>query len=175
MPSAATLSSHVEAALATKMRDALSPCPRSVRPVTHTSIAALDEVLEALPAGAITEITGAKCSSNTSFTLSFLSGLTPGRQSGRMDRRLQRAATRVCRSRRRRSFPPASNKAAACGSSGRRGGGFWPQQITYGGKSAAREIGKVLGSTLNHLDVDGVIHIKATRLAGLAHQELNPQ
>lgn len=76
MPSAATVRSQVEATLAARIPAALTLQPRSIRPVTPTTIAAVDEVVDGLPVGAITEITGPECSGRTSFALSFLSGMT---------------------------------------------------------------------------------------------------
>jgi recombination protein RecA len=77
MPSAATIRSQVEAALAGRIPSALRVVPREIRPVESTGIPSVDEMLDGgLPLGAITEIVGPDCSGRTSFALSFLSGMT---------------------------------------------------------------------------------------------------
>ena len=77
MLSSATIRSQVEAALAGRIPSALSVAPRELRPVESTGIHSVDEVLDGgLPLGAITEIVGPDCSGRTSFTFSFLSGMT---------------------------------------------------------------------------------------------------
>lgn len=77
MPSAAIIRQTIEAALAARIPSALTPAPRTVHPVSPTGIAAVDEVLSGgLPVGAITELTGPKCSGRTSLALSFLARIT---------------------------------------------------------------------------------------------------
>ena len=77
MPSAAILRRQIEAALAGRIPSALTPVPRTIRPVAATGIQAIDELLEGgLPLGAITEVVGPECSGRTSFALSFLAQLT---------------------------------------------------------------------------------------------------
>jgi len=77
MSSAATLRRQIEADLATRIPSALTPAPRTIRPVTATGIRAIDELLEGgLPLGAITEVVGPECSGRTSFALSFLAQMT---------------------------------------------------------------------------------------------------
>lgn len=77
MPSASTIRSQVEAALASRIPSALGVAPGVVRPVVSTGLPSVDELLDGgLPLGAITEIVGADCSGRTSFTLSFLAGMT---------------------------------------------------------------------------------------------------
>ncbi|MEO6830181.1 MAG: ATPase domain-containing protein, partial [Acidobacteriaceae bacterium] len=77
MSSAFALRAQIEAALASRIPSALTPVPRTIRPVAATGIPAVDELLDGgLPLGAITEIVGAECSGRTSFALSFLAGMT---------------------------------------------------------------------------------------------------
>ena len=77
MPSAFALRSQIEATLANRIPSALTPVPRTIRPVAATGIQAVDELLDGgLPLGAITEVVGAECSGRTSFALSFLAGMT---------------------------------------------------------------------------------------------------
>jgi recombination protein RecA len=77
MSSAATLRSQIEATLANRIPSALTPAPRTIRPVATTGIQGIDELLEGgLPLGAITEIVGPECSGRTSFALSFLAQMT---------------------------------------------------------------------------------------------------
>lgn len=82
MPSAATIRSHVEAALASRIPSALNVPPRIVRPALSTGIFSVDEVLDGgLPLWEITEIVGPDCFGRTSLTLSFFARLT---QAGRV-------------------------------------------------------------------------------------------
>ncbi len=77
MPSAAILRHQIESALANRIPSALTPAPRTLRPVLATGIQAVDELLEGgLPLGAITEIVGPEGSGHTSFALSFLARVT---------------------------------------------------------------------------------------------------
>lgn len=77
MTSAASIRLQIESALAHRIPSALTPCPRVVRPVAPTGVAALDELLEGgLPLGAISEMTGPECSGRSAVALSFVSGLT---------------------------------------------------------------------------------------------------
>ncbi len=77
MPSASTIRSQVEAALAAKIPSALTPQPRIVRPQLPTGIRALDDLLGGgLPAGAVTEVVGAECTGRTSLALAFLALVT---------------------------------------------------------------------------------------------------
>ena len=77
MPSAATLRSQIEAALANRIPSALTPAQKVIRPVTPTGVPAVDAILEGgLPVGAITEIIGPECSGRTSLALSFAARIT---------------------------------------------------------------------------------------------------
>src|ERR1700759_3271959 len=77
MPTAAALRAPIEAALAHRIPSALTPVPRSIRPVAATGIREIDVLLEGgLPLGAITEVVGAECSGRTSLALSYLAGMT---------------------------------------------------------------------------------------------------
>lgn len=77
MSSAAILRRQIEADLANRIPSALTPAPRTIRPVAATGIQTIDELLEGgLPLGAITEIVGPECSGRTSFALSFLAHIT---------------------------------------------------------------------------------------------------
>jgi recombination protein RecA len=77
MPTAATLRRQIEASLSQRIPSALTPAPRTVRPVAATGIQAVDELLEGgLPIGAITEVVGPECSGRTSLALSFLARVT---------------------------------------------------------------------------------------------------
>ena len=77
MSSAAILRHQIEASLANRIPSALTPAPRTIRPVAPTGIQAVDELLEGgLPLGAITEVVGPECSGRTSFALSFLARIT---------------------------------------------------------------------------------------------------
>jgi hypothetical protein len=77
MTSAAILRRQIEATLASRIPSALTPVPRTIRPVAITGIQPVDELLEGgLPLGAITEVVGSECSGRTSFALSFLAQMT---------------------------------------------------------------------------------------------------
>lgn len=76
MASAATIRSQVEAVLANRIPSALTVAPRECRPVTRTGLIAVDDLVQGLPVGSITEIVGPDCSGRTSFTLNFLARLT---------------------------------------------------------------------------------------------------
>jgi hypothetical protein len=77
MSTVATLRRQIEANLAARIPSALTPAPRTIRPVAITGIRAVDELLEGgLPLGAITEVVGPECSGRTSFALSFLAQMT---------------------------------------------------------------------------------------------------
>ncbi|WP_433965114.1 ATPase domain-containing protein [Tunturiibacter gelidiferens] len=77
MPTAAALRLQIETSLARRIPSALTPAPRTIRPVAATGIRPVDELLEGgLPLGAITEIVGSECSGRTSFALSFIAQMT---------------------------------------------------------------------------------------------------
>jgi recombination protein RecA len=77
MPPAATLRRQIEANLANRIPSALTPAPRTIRPVAATGIQTVDNLLEGgLPLGTITEIVGPECSGRTSLALSFLAQMT---------------------------------------------------------------------------------------------------
>lgn len=77
MSSATALRSQIEASFAERIPSALTPLPRTVREVTPTGIAAVDEVLQGgLPIGALTEMVGPECSGRTSLALSFIAQVT---------------------------------------------------------------------------------------------------
>ena len=77
MPTASSIRREIESALAARIPSALTPLPRTVRPVWPTGIAAVDELLGGgLPVGAITEIAGPQCSGRTSLALSFVAAST---------------------------------------------------------------------------------------------------
>jgi recombination protein RecA len=77
MPSASIIRAQIETALSRKIPSALTPAPKTIRPVAETGIEALDEVLKGgLPVGAISELVGPECSGRTSIALSFLAHLT---------------------------------------------------------------------------------------------------
>ena len=77
MSSAAILRCQIEAALAHRIPSALTPAPRTIRPIAATGIQTVDDLLEGgLPLGAITEIVGPECSGRISFALSFLAEIT---------------------------------------------------------------------------------------------------
>jgi recombination protein RecA len=77
MPSATILRRQIEIDLANRISSALTPAPRTIRPVAATGIQTIDELLEGgLPLGAITEVVGPECSGRTSFALSFLAQVT---------------------------------------------------------------------------------------------------
>lgn len=77
MPSAHALRIQVESALSHRIPSALTPTPKTVRPVAEVGIDSVDEVLRGgLPVGAITEIIGPESSGRTSLSLSFLARMT---------------------------------------------------------------------------------------------------
>jgi recombination protein RecA len=77
MPTAATIRSQIESALAQKIPAALSPSARVFRPLAATGIAALDERLNGgFPLGAVTELTGPECCGRTSIALAFLARIS---------------------------------------------------------------------------------------------------
>lgn len=77
MPSASTIRTQVESALAHKIPSALTPPNRMVRPVSSTGIAPLDELVKGgFPIGAMTELVGDVCSGRMSVALSFLARVT---------------------------------------------------------------------------------------------------
>jgi len=77
MPSADILRRQIEGNLAERIPSALTPAPRTLRPVAATGIRTVDELLQGgLPLGAITELVGPECSGRTSFALSFLAQMT---------------------------------------------------------------------------------------------------
>lgn len=77
MTFASTLRLQIESALASRIPSALSPAPRTIRPVVPTGIGSLDEVLHGgLPMGALCELVGPECSGRTSIALSFLARMT---------------------------------------------------------------------------------------------------
>ncbi|HUV69906.1 MAG TPA: hypothetical protein VMW15_09615 [Terracidiphilus sp.] len=77
MSSASAIRLQIEAALAHRIPSALTPAPRSLRPVAPTGVATVDALLEGgFPIGAITELAGPESSGRTSLTLSFLARIT---------------------------------------------------------------------------------------------------
>lgn len=71
------LRQQIETALAHRIPLALTPAPRTHRPVASVGIPSVDELLDGgLPLGAITEVVGSECSGRTSFALSFLNVMT---------------------------------------------------------------------------------------------------
>ena len=77
MPSAAVLRLEIERALAHCFPAALTPAPRTIREVTATGIAEVDELLNGgLPIGAISELTGPESSGRTNLALAFLARRT---------------------------------------------------------------------------------------------------
>jgi hypothetical protein len=77
MATAALLRAQIEASLAGRIPSALTPVPRTVRPVEPTGVSSVDALLRGgLPLGAITEVVGAESSGRTSFALSFLARCT---------------------------------------------------------------------------------------------------
>lgn len=77
MSTAAALRIQIESSLANRIPSALTPMPRTIRPVLPTGIEAVDELLDGgLPLGAITEIAGAECSGRTALALSFVARVT---------------------------------------------------------------------------------------------------
>jgi recombination protein RecA len=77
MASAFALRSQIEADLADRIPSALTPAPRTVRPVVPTGVVAVDEVLDGgLPVGVLTEMVGAECTGRTALALSFVAQVT---------------------------------------------------------------------------------------------------
>lgn len=77
MASATLLRAQIEASLADKIPSALTPVPRTIRPVLPTGVASIDTLLNGgLPLGAITEVVGAESSGRTTLALSFLARST---------------------------------------------------------------------------------------------------
>jgi len=77
MNSANALRQQIEATLSHRIPSALTPVPRTVRPVAPVGIAAVDELLRGgLPVGAISELVGPECSGRTSLALSFIAEAT---------------------------------------------------------------------------------------------------
>jgi recombination protein RecA len=77
MPTASSLRVQIEAALAHRIPAALSPAPRSLRPVASTGIGSVDALLEGgLPLGGLSEIVGQESSGRTSLALAFVAGMT---------------------------------------------------------------------------------------------------
>lgn len=77
MSSASLLRTQIEALLAARIPSALTPLPRSIRPVAATGIRNVDELLKGgVPLGAITEMVGPECSGRTSFALSYIARMT---------------------------------------------------------------------------------------------------
>ncbi len=82
MSSAAIIRHQIETSLSQRIPSALTPPPRTIRPVTATGISSIDAILEGgLPVGGITEVVGPECSGRTAFALSFVAQLT---QSGKV-------------------------------------------------------------------------------------------
>ena len=77
MPSAQHLRAQIEATLAKKFSSALTPMPRTSRPVVQTGVPEIDRLLQGgFPLGAITELVGPDCSGRTSLALSFIANQT---------------------------------------------------------------------------------------------------
>ena len=77
MTVAALLRAQIEASLADRIPSALTPVPRTIRPVLPTGVTSIDALLDGgLPVGAITEVVGAESSGRTSLALSFLARCT---------------------------------------------------------------------------------------------------
>lgn len=77
MPSTQQLRAQIEASLAKRIPSALTPLPRSAKPVTTTGVREVDQLLQGgFPLGAITELVGPECSGRTSLALTFLANLT---------------------------------------------------------------------------------------------------
>lgn len=77
MASAFALRSQIEAALANRIPSALTPAPRTIRPIAPTGVEAVDKLLGGgLPVGALTEIVGAECTGRTALALSFVAQIT---------------------------------------------------------------------------------------------------
>jgi hypothetical protein len=77
MPTLSALRIQIESALAERIPSALTPAPRTIRPVVSTGITAVDDLLYGgLSLGGITEVVGPECSGRTTFALSFLAQVT---------------------------------------------------------------------------------------------------
>lgn len=77
MRSALAIRLQIEASLSNRIPSALTPSPPILRPVSPTGISSIDAILDGgLPAGAITELSGAECSGRTSVALSYLARIT---------------------------------------------------------------------------------------------------
>lgn len=77
MPSSSALRQQIEATLARRIPSALTPRPRSIRPVAPTGIGEVDALLNGgLPLAAISELVGPECSGRTSVALSFVAQIT---------------------------------------------------------------------------------------------------
>jgi hypothetical protein len=77
MFTALALRSQIEAALAGRIPSALTPAPRTLRPVASTGIGPVDDLLDGgLPIGALTEMIGAECSGRTALALAFAAQIT---------------------------------------------------------------------------------------------------
>jgi RecA/RadA recombinase len=77
MPNASAIRLQLESALARKIPSALTPAPRTIRPVSPTGISEIDALLDGgLAVGAITEMVGAETSGRTAVALSFLRHLS---------------------------------------------------------------------------------------------------
>jgi recombination protein RecA len=77
MSTASILRHQIEAKLAQRVPSALSPAPKSIRPLAATGVDALDTLLGGgLPIGALCELTGPECSGRNSVALSLLARMT---------------------------------------------------------------------------------------------------
>ena len=77
MPSTQHLRAQIEASLAKRIPSALTPLPRTAKPVTTTGVREVDLLLQGgFPLGAITELVGPECSGRTSLALTFVARMT---------------------------------------------------------------------------------------------------
>lgn len=77
MATASTIRREIESALADRIPAALTPQPRTIRPVWPTGVVAVDDLIGGgLPVGAITELAGPECSGRTTLALSFVATST---------------------------------------------------------------------------------------------------
>ena len=77
MPSSQQLRAQIEESLAKRIPSALTPLPRSAKPLTTTGVREVDQLLQGgFPLGEITELVGPECSGRTSLALTFLANLT---------------------------------------------------------------------------------------------------